>query len=93
MAQFGLKEFRTKSFGRDVEQFCAAKDAVFECDEDFLVGKTRINGGSRDVTTAQILYLIFHEGYQRCDNDTGARLSQSGHLKCDRLSATCGHQS
>ena len=58
MAQFGLKEFRTKSFGRDVEQFCAAKDAVFECDEDFLVGETRVDGCSADAPASEVVHLI-----------------------------------
>lgn len=41
----------------------------------------------------QILHLIFHQGDKRGDDDTNALLGESGHLKCNRLTASGRHQS
>ena len=42
---------------------------------------------------AQMLHLVFHQGDQWGDNDTGAFAAERWHLKGDGLSAACRHQS
>ena len=91
--QLGAEYFRIQPFRRNIKEFVIAEDAVFECGKYFLPPHARIDGKSFDFPLPQILHLIFHQGDKRGDDDTNALLGESGHLKCNRLTASGRHQS
>ena len=51
-----------------------------------------MDGGSLYAALLEVLYLVFHQGYQRCDDDAHTLLCKCRNLKRDRLSSTCRHQ-
>lgn len=50
------------------------------------------NGGGKDVFLTQVLYLVTHERDKWGDDEAETVTGKSGHLKSDRLAASCWHQ-
>ena len=91
--QLGTEYFRIQPFRRDIKELVIAEDAVFECGKYFLPCHARIDGKGFDSPFPQVLHLIFHQGDKWGDDDANTFLSESGHLKCNRLTASGRHQS
>ena len=91
--QFGLEQFRAYALGRNVEYLRMTEHAVLECLYNFLATHTRVDGCSEHLASPQIVYLVFHQGDERGDDDTYTFLDQGRYLECDGFAATCRHQS
>ena len=89
---FGLEQVGRKPFGRDIQDFHSAEDAVVECGEDFLMRHAAIDGSSANAMLDEVLHLVFHQRDERGDDNTNTFQSQSRHLEGDAFSATRRHQ-
>ena len=83
---------RLEAFGRDVEQFCVAEDAVVERFHDLAALHSAVDSSGDDSVAAQMAHLILHQGDERRDDDAHAFLGEGRHLKGDALAAACRHQ-
>ena len=93
VTQFRLEKFGSQALRRDIQDLDVAEDTVLQGDDDFLAGEAGVDGGGTDAQTAEIVYLVLHQGNERGDDDARAFLSQCRHLEGDGLAATRGHQS
>ena len=62
--QFGAEYFRIQTFGGDIEELIVAEYTVFKGDDDVLPAHAGVDGKCLDTPLLQILYLVFHQGYQ-----------------------------
>ena len=91
--QFCLEQFRAYALGRNVEYLRMTEHAVLECLYNFLATHTRVDGCGEHLALSQIVYLVFHQGYERRDDDAHAFHGESRHLECERFAAARRHQS
>ena len=90
--ELNLENLGSKSFGGDIEQLGATKNSVVERGDNLVARHARVDGGSLNATSSQVGYLVFHEGDERRDDDTGALLCECRNLKGYRLPTTSWHQ-
>ena len=91
LLQFGAEDFCIEPFGRNIEKLEIAEYAVLQCDDDFLPAHARVDGKCLDSSLFQVLYLVFHEGNQRGDDQAKSFFGKRRNLKSDGFSSSRGH--
>ena len=92
LPQFGLEDFGTQPFGRDVKELEASEDAVVQCHDDFLARHPRVDGQCLDAPFAEVPYLVLHQCDEGGNHNADALLGQCRHLEGDGLPASRRHQ-
>ena len=88
-----LEQFGANTFGRHIQQFGATKYAVVERSQYLTAAHSRIYGCCNDATTAQVLHLVFHQGYERSHYYARSFHGKCRNLKRKRLASTRRHKS
>ena len=91
-AQLGAEEVGGEALGGEVEELVIAEDAVVKPCVDLGAGHAGVDGGGLDATPAEAIYLVFHQGDERGDDEAEAFGGQCGHLEGERLAAAGGHE-
>ena len=72
VAYFLLKEWATDALGRNIKQFDGAEDGILEGLQDLVSCHARVDCCCADALGLQMVYLVFHECNERCDDDAHA---------------------
>ena len=91
--QFGAEYFRIQTFGGDIEELIVAEYTVFKGDDDVLPAHAGVDGKCLDTPLLQILYLVFHQGYQGGNHQAHSFFGKCRDLESNGLAATRRHQS
>ena len=91
--EFLQEQFRCKSFRRKIEKLVVTKNTVVKRVDYLIMRHTRIDSCRLYATSPQLCYLVFHQGYERSDNDTYTIHGHGRYLKTDGLTASSRHKS
>ena len=84
--------FRGQPFGRHVEEFRVAVDAVVQCDVDLPRREPRVDRHGRDSLPPKSVDLILHQGDERRDDDAQPLARHRRNLVGEGFPASGGHQ-
>ena len=93
MLQFCQKEFRGKSFWREIKEFVVTQDTILQSCHYFLSLHARIDSSGLYAQQAQTSHLVLHQGNERCNHYARSIHSKSWYLKGNALTTTSGHKS
>ena len=78
---------------RKTEELIVAEYTVFKGDDDVLPAHAGVDGKCLDTPLFQILYLVFHQGYQGGNHQAHSFFGKCRDLESNGLAATRRHQS
>lgn len=90
--QLDAEYLRVQPFGRYVEKLVIAEDAVLQRGDNLLPCHSEYTATALISPVAQILYLVFHQGDKRRDDDAQSCFRKGRYLECDGLTASGRHQ-
>ena len=88
-----LEELAAQTLRGDIKELGISQDTVLQYSQDIITLHTTIDGSRHDTPLAQVMHLVFHQGYQGGDDDADTLHGKCRYLKGDGLATTCRHQS
>ena len=83
--------FSAEPFGRDVDELMQPAPDLAQPAVHFRVAQRAVDKRGGDAARRELVNLVFHQGYQRRDDQRNALDHQSGELKAERLAPARGH--